>query len=119
VRASASRTLLSTLAGVLLATSVLLGVTLPAAASSSTKSVTITIKNFMFSPMKITVTPGETIKVTNKDTVTHTLTATGGKFNTGNIGHDVTKKFRAPTKPGTYGYICSIHQYMTGEIIVK
>lgn len=119
MRASASRTLLTTLAGVLLATSALLGVTLPAGASSTTKSATITIKNFMFSPMKVIVTPGETIKVTNKDTVAHTLTATSGKFNTGDIGHDVTKKFRAPTKPGTYDFICSIHQYMTGEIIVK
>ncbi|HEY1222073.1 MAG TPA: cupredoxin domain-containing protein [Acidimicrobiales bacterium] len=118
MRSTASRTLLSTLAGVLLATSAVLG-TSSAGASSTTKSVTITIKNFMFSPMKITVEPGEKIKVKNEDGVTHTLTASGGQFNTGNIGHDVTKSFRSPTKPGTYDYVCNIHQYMTGEIIVK
>ena len=89
------------------------------ASSMATKSVTITIHNFMFMPMKITVTPGETIKVTNKDQVAHTLTATDGKFNTGNVNPGKTKTFKAPSMPGTYDYICSIHQYMTGEIVVK
>ncbi|MGD1012958.1 MAG: cupredoxin domain-containing protein [Acidimicrobiales bacterium] len=108
-----------TLTGVLLATSAIFGVSSVTGASPSPKSVTITIKNFMFSPMKVTVEPGEKIKVVNKDTVTHTLTATGGQFDSGNVGHNATKTFRAPTKRGTYDYICSIHQYMTGEIVVK
>lgn len=120
MRTSASRALLRTLMGVLLATSASFGVSSVAGASgSAAKSVTITIKNFMFSPMKVTVEPGEKIKVVNKDTVTHTLTATGGQFNTGNVGHNVTKTFQAPTKRGTYDYICNIHQYMMGEIVVK
>ena len=38
---------------------------------------------------------------------------------TGDIGHDKTKTFKAPMKHGTYDFICSIHQYMTGEIVVK
>jgi plastocyanin len=112
--------LITTVVGVLLATGALLGVSSTAGASGSkSTSVSITIKNFMFSPMKITVEPGEMIKVTNKDSVDHTLTATDGKFNTGDIGHNDTKSFRAPKKPGTYDFICSIHQYMTGEIVVK
>jgi len=117
VRRTANRTLSALIVGVLLAASAL--VVSPMGAGASSKTASITIKNFMFGPMKLTVTPGETIKVTNKDTVTHTLTSTNGKFNTGNIGHDVTKSFKAPKKPGVYDYICSIHQYMTGEIIVK
>jgi plastocyanin len=112
-----NRTLPALVVGVLLAASVF--VASPVIAGASSKTASITIKNFMFSPMKLTVTPGETIKVTNKDTVTHTLTSTNGKFNTGNVAHDVTKSFKAPMKPGVYDYICSIHQYMTGEIIVK
>ena len=79
----------------------------------------VTIKNFMFSPMKLVVTPGETIKVTNKDSATHTLTATNGKFNTGDVTQNHTKSIKAPTKRGTYHYICNIHQYMMGTIIVK
>jgi plastocyanin len=86
---------------------------------SSRSSDSITISNFMFSPMSDTVAPGATIRVTNKDSATHTLTATGGQFNTGNITQNQTKTFKAPTKPGTYNYICNIHQYMMGTITVR
>ena len=85
--------------------------------ATSTKS--ITISNFMFSPMHATVAPGSTVSVTNKDSVTHTLTATGGQFNTGDIGPGQTKTFTAPSKAGTYNYICNIHQYMMGTIVVR
>jgi plastocyanin len=87
--------------------------------SSSVKGTSITISNFMFTPMSLSVSPGTTVKVTNKDSATHTLTATGGQFNTGDITQNRTKTFKAPTKPGTYHYICSIHQFMMGTITVK
>jgi len=89
------------------------------ASSRSSSGTSITISNFMFQPMSLTVAPGSMIKVTNKDSATHTLTATGGQFNTGDITQNETKTFKAPTKPGTYKYICNIHQYMMGSIIVK
>jgi len=79
----------------------------------------ITISNFMFSPMELTVSPGATISVTNKDSSTHTLTATGGQFNTGDVTQNETKSFKAPMQAGTYHYICNIHQYMMGSITVK
>jgi plastocyanin len=88
--------------------------------ASSVSGTSITISNYMFNPMNLTVKPGAKITVTNKDSVTHTLTATGkGGFNTGDIGHDQTKSITAPTKPGTYHYICNIHQYMMGTITVS
>jgi plastocyanin len=89
------------------------------APSGSSVGTSITIKNFMFMPMSLTVSPGATIKVTNEDSATHTLSATGGQFNTGNITHEQTKTITAPMKAGTYHYICDIHQYMMGSIIVK
>ncbi len=73
----------------------------------------------MFQPMSLSVAPGGTVRVTNKDTATHTLTATGGQFDTGEIDQNQTKTFTAPMKPGTYHYICNIHQYMTGSIVVR
>ena len=79
----------------------------------------ITISNFMFSPMALTVTPGATISVTNKDSATHTLTATNGQFDTGDVTQNQTKTFKAPMQAGTYHYICNIHQYMVGSVIVK
>jgi plastocyanin len=87
--------------------------------TAAASSVHITISNFMFHSMSVTVKPGAAVTVTNKDSATHTLTATGGEFNTGNITQNQTKTFRAPMKPGTYSYICNIHQYMTGTIVVK
>jgi plastocyanin len=86
---------------------------------SATKTNSITISNFMFSPMSATVAPGATVTVTNKDSVTHTLTATNSTFDTGDIGAGQSKTFTAPTKPGKYSYICNIHQYMMGTIVVS
>jgi plastocyanin len=80
---------------------------------------TIVIKEFAFSPNNLTVTPGATVTVSNHDMVTHTLTATKGGFDTGSVGPGQTKAFTAPMKPGTYPYICSIHQYMTGDLVVS
>lgn len=92
--------------------------TAPAPASADT----ITIKNFAFSPNTLTVAPGATVTVHNSNTgevATHTVTATGGAFNTGDIAPGQTKTFTAPTKPGSYPYICEIHQYMTGTLVVS
>jgi plastocyanin len=87
--------------------------------ASTSSGASITISNFMFQPMSLTVAPGGTVRVTNKDTATHTLTATNDQFNTGDINQNQTKTFKAPMKPGTYHYICNIHQYMMGSIVVK
>ena len=87
--------------------------------ASSATGTHITISNFVFIPMALTVSPGATISVTNKDSATHTLTATNGQFNTGDVTQNQTKTFRAPMQAGTFDYICDIHQYMMGSITVK
>jgi plastocyanin len=89
------------------------GASAPAAAN------TIVIDNFMFSPMTLTVSPGATVTVKNQDSTAHTLTATTKQFDTGDIGAGATKTFTAPSKAGTYSYICDIHQYMQGKLTVK
>jgi plastocyanin len=88
-------------------------------AGAAVAANTVTISNFMFSPMTEAVAPGATVKVVNKDAVTHTLTAMGGQFDTGDIAPGQTKTFTAPAKPGSYHYICNIHQYMMGTIRVR
>jgi len=96
------------------------GSSAPTTSSGSTQGgTTITISNFMFEPMAASVAPGSTVTVANKDSVTHTLTATGGQFDTGDIPGGQTKTFTAPMKAGTYHYICNIHQYMMGTIVVR
>jgi plastocyanin len=96
-----------------------------ASSSSSTATVTtdsITIKDFSFSPGTITVAPGATITVHNQDSATHTVTAVSphtGVFNTGDVSPGSTATFKAPTAPGTYPYICNIHQFMHGTLVVS
>jgi plastocyanin len=79
----------------------------------------ITIKNFAFSPATLTVGPGATVSVTNRDSVTHTLTSETGAFNTGDVMPGSTGHFTAPTTPGTYHYRCNIHQFMTATLRVS
>ena len=87
--------------------------------ASPSGSSAITIQNFAFSPKAITVAPGSTVMVTNKDQVAHTITSSSGGFTTGDIDPGASKTFMAPTKPGRYPYICSIHQFMMGTLVVS
>ena len=82
---------------------------------------TIVIKNFMFSPDSLTVSPGAVVTVKNEDSVTHTLTDKTDQtaFNTGPVGPNQTKTFKAPDKAGSYSFFCTIHQYMTGTLVVR
>jgi plastocyanin len=75
----------------------------------------------MFSPDSITVSPGAVVTVKNEDSVTHTLTdkANSSLFNTGPVSPGQTKTFKAPDKPGSYPFLCTIHQYMTGTLVVS
>jgi plastocyanin len=94
----------------------------PSSSSSTTVASghTIVIRNFAFSPKELRVAPGTVVTVDNEDMVTHTLTATGGGgFNTGDIGSAQSKTFTAPASAGTYHYICSIHTYMMGTLVVS
>ena len=93
-------------------------------ASSSSTAVAgaaqIVIDNFTFSPATLTVTPGEKVTVVNKDSTTHTVTATGNKaFDTGDIASGATTTFTAPSTAGSYPYICTIHQFMHGTLTVS
>lgn len=82
---------------------------------------TIVIDNFAFDPSTLTVEPGAKVTVRNEDPTTHTLTATGAHeaFGTGDIHSGETVTFIAPTKPGSYTYICLIHQFMHGTLQVR
>ena len=60
--------------------------TASATAQSATSADTVDIKDFSFSPKRITVKAGQPITVANEDNVTHTLTANNGAFDTGDLG---------------------------------
>jgi plastocyanin len=92
-----------------------------AAPAVSSAANTVVITNFMFQPMSLTVAPGTVVTVRNEDSTTHTLTAASGStmFSAGDIAAGKSATFKAPAKAGSYGFICMIHQYMTGTIVVR
>jgi plastocyanin len=96
--------------------------TAPAGAAPSarhtTPSYVIKISNFGFHG-DLTVKPGASVKVKNKDGVTHTLTSNTDLFNTGHIAPGTAKTFKAPSTPGRYPFHCKIHTDMTGTLVVK
>jgi plastocyanin len=87
---------------------------------SSTGGNTVTIKGFAFHPSSLTVKVGTKVTFTNEDGVTHTTTGSGNSSNisSGDLakGQSYTVTF---TKAGTYNYICKIHPYMNGTVIVQ
>ncbi len=79
----------------------------------------IAIKNFSFTPAKLTVTPGTKITFSNGDSTEHTATADGsGGFDTGTLAHGRSDPV-VFSKPGVYSYHCAFHAFMTGSITVQ
>ncbi|MEV7026201.1 cupredoxin family copper-binding protein [Kitasatospora sp. NPDC093558] len=87
-------------------------------APSSTGALQVTIKNFAFEPASLTVSPGQTVTVVNRDSTTHTVTASDKSFDTGNIAPGATATFTAPQQAGAHPYICTIHPFMHGTLTV-
>ena len=79
---------------------------------------TITIKNFDFAPMSLTVKAGTTVTWKNLDGEPHTVTSDTGLFRSGGLDENDSFSFKFD-KPGTYKYVCSIHPRMTGTIVVQ
>ncbi len=82
----------------------------------------VNIADFAFSPNPAVIAVGSTITWTNKDSFAHTV-----KFAASNgaaaeespslgSGANFSKTFATP---GTYAYICGIHNSMTGTVTVK
>ena len=83
----------------------------------SVGTVQVGIVNFKFTPSELTVKAGTTIRWTNKGYVPHTVDFTDGAVNSGvlNNGNQFTHTFATP---GTYPYICHIHPFMHGTVVV-
>jgi plastocyanin len=78
---------------------------------------TITISGMAFGD-PLTVSPGATITIVNKDTVEHSVTSNPkGPFSTDVDGGE-QKTFAAPTQPGTYPFVCKYHSNMKGTLTV-
>jgi plastocyanin len=80
---------------------------------------TVALRNVAFSPRSITVRTGQKLTWTNRERVPHNVVATAGaRFGSTNLLQNQSFSFRA-TRPGTIQYVCTLHQGMTGTIVVK
>jgi plastocyanin len=61
---------------------------------------------------------GATVTVENDDSTTHTFTADGGEFDTGNIAGGESTEITLPAEPGDYDVHCEIHPSMSGTVTV-
>src|SRR5215213_3869759 len=84
----------------------------------ATTGTSIEIKDYAFTPPKLTVSAGTTVTWTNNDAVPHTATASDGTFDSGNLNPGQSFAFTF-AKPGDYAYACQYHAGMTGTIVVK
>jgi YVTN family beta-propeller protein len=90
----------------------------PPSSGTGTGSTTISIANFAFAPAALTVAPGDTVTWVNNDGAPHGLRYKDGAQGTDPLlpGASFSRTF---DKPGTYDYICSVHPYMSGRVVVR
>ncbi|MBV8927680.1 MAG: cupredoxin family copper-binding protein [Mycobacteriaceae bacterium] len=77
----------------------------------------VSINNFKFDPATLTVPVGATVTWTNQDEEPHTVVAKDGSFHSPGMDTHGTYSFTF-TNAGTYDYVCSIHPFMTGTVVV-
>ena len=78
----------------------------------------IIIKNFMFSPMSLTVKTGTTVTWKNMDGEPHSIVNDTGVFHSAALDQDDTFRFKFD-KPGVYKVFCGIHPDMKATITVQ
>jgi plastocyanin len=89
-----------------------------AVVAAATSPATVKIDNFAFAPATLTITAGTTVTWKNEDDSPHRIGDKDGAFKSGALDTDDTFSHTF-AKPGVYPYLCTIHPYMVGKIIVK
>jgi plastocyanin len=80
-------------------------------------TVDVTLSATAFDPSATSIAPGGTVRWLNPGPAIHTVTADGGAFESGLLraGDTFSATFEAP---GRYPYVCAVHPWMAGTIIV-
>jgi len=80
--------------------------------------ISVTIKNFDYSPMELDIKPGTTVVWKNLDGEPHTIASTDGMFRSPALDQNDSYSFTF-NRPGVFKYICSIHPKMKATITVR
>lgn len=86
---------------------------------SSSQTYNVDIANFAFSPATLTISKGDTVTWTNKDSTAHTVTTdSGNELDSGSLSNGKTYSHTFDST-GTYNYHCQFHPMMKASIIVQ
>ncbi|MEO7195387.1 MAG: cupredoxin family copper-binding protein [Pseudonocardiaceae bacterium] len=93
------------------------GMSMPPVAAAPMATNAVSIMNFAFSPATVTMKAGTTVTWTNHDQDAHTVSAMSGAFHSAtlNTGQSYSYTF---TTPGRFDYLCTIHPFMLGTVVV-
>ena len=86
-------------------------------ATAGTGESVISIADFTFT-VPASVAPGAQIIIKNGDSQAHTVTSKTGGFDV-TVDPDGTARLTAPSKPGSYPFVCSFHGNMTSKLVVN
>jgi len=110
---------LRSVAALAVASAALFAVTelVPARAASPQAAIDLGIRQFAFAPKEITIAPGTKIVWINHDEAPHSVVSNDKSF--ASKGLDTDDKFEHTfEREGDFGYICSVHPFMTGVVHV-
>ncbi|WP_432261852.1 cupredoxin domain-containing protein [Cupriavidus sp. TMH.W2] len=82
------------------------------------ESNVVVVKNFMFSPMSLTIKAGSTLTWKNLDGEPHSVVNDAGLFRSGALDQNDTFSFKFD-KPGVYKIFCGIHPNMKATVTVQ
>jgi len=88
------------------------------AVKAAASPATVQIDNFTFTPATLTVAAGTTVTWKNEDDSPHRIGDKDGTFKSAALDTDDSFSHTF-AMPGVYPYICTIHPYMAGKIVVK
>ena len=86
--------------------------------SVGTKSESVAMRDFAFSPGNLQVPVGATVTFTNDDAAPHTATAQDGSWDTGLLNKGDSKAITFD-QAGDYEYYCKVHPAMIARLTVR
>jgi plastocyanin len=94
----------------------LIGITVRAGVAAD--ATEIGIDNFRFAPTPLTVPKGATVTWVNRDDIPHSILCQTLGFHSHPMDTDETVSLTFD-QPGTYEYICGLHPFMSGRLVVQ
>jgi plastocyanin len=78
----------------------------------------VSISNFAFAPAELTIAPGTRVRWVNEDGAPHGIAHKDGAPGVDLLLPGASAE-RVYDAPGTFDYVCSVHAYMNGRVVVR